>query len=161
MDQKGSDMAGPIYNIESFWKKHQFRVKIESNFSFKNDIFKEWIFFDSKRRFPIIFWPFPGEIEYKFLQNIHPIKEHGDSVFGNDPILVKELKETIANQRVNQPIIAVKTYNETWHVTKVTIMWRKPVLTSFYTSIELLPTRLKLVFTLLCLILCSKIIRKQ
>ena len=40
-------------------------------------------------------------------------KEHGDSVFGNDPILVKELKETIANQRVNQPIIAVKTYNET------------------------------------------------
>ena len=43
----------------------------------------------------------------------HPIKEHGDSVFGNDPILVKELKETIANQRVNQPIIAVKTYNET------------------------------------------------
>lgn len=39
--------------------------------------------------------------------------EHGDSVFGNDPILVKELKETIANQRVNQPIIAVKTYNET------------------------------------------------
>ena len=49
----------------------------------------------------------------RFWLKCHPIKEHGDSVFGNDPILVKELKETIANQRVNQPIIAVKTYNET------------------------------------------------
>ena len=75
-----------------FGQKCHFRVKIDQFWSQNDNFDKSSHFVGSK---------------------FHPIKEHGDSVFGNDPILVKELKETIANQRVNQPIIAVKTYNET------------------------------------------------